>query len=215
MSLTKQEYLKALKSIRHPEIIGKKAEEPAAPAVQQMFHSLVMAVAYILITRIDICIYCVALQRVTAAPTNLHVRRLSALVRWAQSNLLVLKHNRMKCGRRLRTYTDAGFKGQEIEKEATLITGRAVRGAVCIRMSDQPNHGHLFDWHCGSIKQVTRSTFASEALAAIAATDHSIMLAYTLEEIQRGPRTPTQGLQRIMSPPGVSGVFKIEVLLMR
>ena len=172
-----------------------------------------MAVAYTLITRIDICIYCVALQRVTSAPTNLHVRRLNALVRWAQNNPLVLKYKRMQCGRRLRTYTDAGFKREEIEKEATLITGRAVRGAVYIRMSTHPNQGHLIDWQCGSIKQVTRSTFTSEALAAIAATDHSIMLAYMLEEIQRGPRTPTQGLQRTMSPSDVSGVFKIEVLL--
>ena len=220
------EYLQALKPIQHSDLTGKPADQTAAPQVQQMFHSLVMAVAYTLITRVDLCIYCVALQRVTAAPSNLHVRRLNALVRWAQRNPLAIKYCKMKCGMCLRTFTAAGFKREELTNGATVATGRAVRGAVYIRMASNspvagraiapavPSElfGHLIDWHCGSIKQVTRATFTSEALAAIAASDHSIMLAYTMEEILQGPRTPTQGIRRLENPIN-NGTYRIEVLL--
>ena len=92
--LDQTEYLKALMPIQHVDLTGKPADQPAAPYVQQFFHSLVMAVAYTLITRVDLCIYCVALQRVAAAPTNLHARRLNALVRWAQKNPLTIKYSK-------------------------------------------------------------------------------------------------------------------------
>ncbi|MGB1889791.1 MAG: hypothetical protein ACPHOK_09300, partial [Akkermansiaceae bacterium] len=35
----------------------------------------------------------------------------------------------------------------------------------------------LLDWHCGSLKVVTRSTFTSELQSAILATDQGIMVA--------------------------------------
>ena len=46
---------------------------------------------------------------------------------------------------------------------------------------------HLIDWHCGSIKQVTRSTFTSEGLACGAAVDQAVTVATTLHEIEVGP----------------------------
>ena len=56
---------------------------------------------------------------------------------------------------------------------------------------------HLIDWHCGSIKQVTRSTFTSEGLACVAAVDQAIALAATLHEIELGPVTISQTKQLV------------------
>ena len=54
---------------------------------------------------------------------------------------------------------------------------------------------HLIDWHCGSLKNVTRSTFTSELQAAIMSTDHGLALQLTLHEIRCGPTTPRQGME--------------------
>jgi hypothetical protein len=56
---------------------------------------------------------------------------------------------------------------------------------------------HLIDWHCGSIKQVTRSTLTSEGLACVAAVDQAITLATTLHEIEVGPVTIGQTKQLV------------------
>ena len=60
--------------------------------------------------------------------------------------------------------------------------------------SGQGRPCHILDWHCSSLKVVTRSTFASETQAAIAATDSALMLALTMHEIRAGPVTPRQGM---------------------
>jgi hypothetical protein len=60
-----------------------------------------------------------------------------------------------------------------------------------------PDQCHLLDWVAGSIKQVTRATFTSETLAAIASTDQAIVTAFTLHEIEHGPLSPSEGRQRI------------------
>lgn len=53
---------------------------------------------------------------------------------------------------------------------------------------------HLSDWHCGSIKAVTRSTFVSELQAAISATGSALMLGLTPHEIREGPMSPRKGM---------------------
>ena len=70
--LVQTEDMNTLKPIQHAELTSEPANALATTAVQQMLHWLVMAVAYTFITRIDLCIYCVALQRVTTLLKKLH-----------------------------------------------------------------------------------------------------------------------------------------------
>ena len=94
-------------------------------------------------------------------------------------------------------HSDAGFRKEEKDG---IDAGRSQRGANFIRLgagSETSTHGrpcHVLDWHCSSLKVVTRSTFASETQAAIAATDAALMLGLTLHEIQSGPVTPRVGM---------------------
>ena len=65
-----------------------------------------------------------------------------------------------------------------------------MRGAVYLRLgegSDDKRPCHLLDWQCGTLKTVTRSTFTSELMSAIAAADHCLALALTLHEVAKGP----------------------------
>eukprot|EP00974_Lingulodinium_polyedra_P089429 8671618-Lingulodinium_polyedra.AAC.1 len=47
------------------------------PRNTRLFISLFGALAYTLLTRIDLAVFIVALQRVAQAPLNLHVKRLN------------------------------------------------------------------------------------------------------------------------------------------
>ena len=162
-----------------------------------------MALAYALQTRIDLGVYVVALQRIAHEPCYMHLRRLNALVRWAQKHPLQLKYGAMKCSQLLEVHSDAGFRKET--KEDDIETGRSQRGANFIRVGKATNTGqggastqthacHVLDWHCSSLKVVTRSTFASETQAAIAATDAALMLGLTLHEVRSGPVSPRCGM---------------------
>ena len=103
----------------------------------------------------------------------------------------------MKCQQFPEVQTDAGFRKEEKDG---VDTGRSQRGATFMRIgagttaSGQGRPCHILDWHCSSLKVVTRSTFASETQAAIAATDSALMLALTMHQIRAGPVTPRQGM---------------------
>ena len=104
----------------------------------------------------------------------------------------------MVCGSHLLTHSDSGFS-KEQEK------GYGIRGANYIRCgksgtdgvqtggprqtaagASQPQVVHLLESLCRSHKHVTRSSFGSECLALVAATDSMIPLALTLHEVAKG-----------------------------
>eukprot|EP00974_Lingulodinium_polyedra_P006499 618157-Lingulodinium_polyedra.AAC.1 len=63
---------------------ASSSEAQASPQHKALFISLLGALAYTLLTRIDIAVFVVALQRVAQAPLNAHVKRLNVVLRWAQ-----------------------------------------------------------------------------------------------------------------------------------
>ena len=107
------QYVQALRPIVHKDLVGKKAEETVSEQVSKLFLSLLMALAYVLMTRVDLCIYVIALQRRTQASLVGGVRRLNAIVRWAQKHPLCLTHMPMKCASHLEVHSDSGFHKEE------------------------------------------------------------------------------------------------------
>ena len=197
------EYLRSLKPIVSSELTGRPGESNAPEAVAKMFLSLLMALAYTLQTRVDLCVYVNALQRHAQTPTCLHVRRLNAIVRWAQRHPLTLRYSNMRLSNRLIIHSDAGFRKEEKDGHDT---GRAVRGANYIRTgtsADGRPVAHLLHWECGTIKTVTRSTFTSELQAAISAADNGLLLALQLHEVSQGAVTAAEGL-RLREQGGMS-----------
>ena len=112
-SLDQISYINAFKPMQSDElysrkrVIGKSSQEtreeasdaqmleniekdstskPASASLAKLFLSLLVAMAYGLQTRPDLAIYINALQRYAQAPMIIHVKRLNAVVRWAQKH---------------------------------------------------------------------------------------------------------------------------------
>ena len=161
------EYINALKPITQPDFPGLKNNVLAPVHLAKLFLSLVMALTFALQTRADLCIYVISLQRHLQKTQGRHIQRLNAVVRWAQANPKALTYRTLVDTLVLETHSDAGFK-RELDADGH-AEGKAVPGANYIRRGVQLQFGkavknpcHLIDWACGTIKQVTRSTFTSK-----------------------------------------------------
>ena len=128
------------------------ASQPLAKA----FSSLLMATSYALLTRPDIAVFIVALQGHIDSPKIIHVKKLNAVVRWAQRHPRTIVYRRMRCSKVLETFSDASFK-RESEERNGVPTGKANRGAVFLRTGRPLNEArlsgertamvHLLDWY--------------------------------------------------------------------
>ena len=72
------DYIKQLRPISHPDLVGADPDATASKTVCDMFVSLRGALAYAALTQSWIIVYVVSLQRIQK-PTHLQVRRLSAI----------------------------------------------------------------------------------------------------------------------------------------
>ena len=71
----------ALKPIVHANLIGSASATKLGTTVHALFLSLLGAIAYALLTRMDIAVYVAALQRAAHEATVLRLKRLNAVVR--------------------------------------------------------------------------------------------------------------------------------------
>ena len=95
--------------------------------------SLLGAVAYALMTRIDVAVFVCAMQRVTHKPKVIHVKRFNAVLRWMQANPKRLAFRPATGPSHLRCVGDAAFKKEE--------AGHSLRGALFLRSFSDINHG--------------------------------------------------------------------------
>ena len=81
-----QEYIQGIKLCVHDSISKGKQEEKACPDLHHQYWSVLGAIAYSVLTRPDVAVFVSALQRWSHEPNIIHVKRLNAVVRWAQRN---------------------------------------------------------------------------------------------------------------------------------
>ena len=131
-SMDQEEYIAALKPIENASMTGRPNTQLADSENASLFLSLLMALAFTALSRPDLCVYIVALQRNAQKPTYLHIRRLNAITRWAQRNPLRLTYIAMRCAKKLVCDSDAGFRRETDEDGHT--DGRSTRGANYLRV---------------------------------------------------------------------------------
>ena len=182
VEMNQDDYISAMKPIRHPELTGRSSDAPCTPAVHGMYQSLLGALAYSLLSQSWAAVFVVALQRKAAAPLNLHARRLNILLGAIQKLRCKLMFPAMQCARKLVVYSDASFDKESEQK------GYGMRGAAYLRMGNSAAgvRCHLLEAQSQSLKHVTRSTFAAETLAAVGAVDGAVPLLTSLEEVAKG-----------------------------
>eukprot|EP00435_Cladocopium_sp_Y103_P018529 s3796_g4.t1 len=121
-------FISAIKEMLVPEAY-MKIDQPLPEPQQRQFLSLLMTVAYALLTRIDVAVYVTALQRECQKPKPIHVKRLNTLLRWMQSNPRGLRYRPMNAyPDALVQFSDSGFKARSED-------GLSVRGLVSLRMA--------------------------------------------------------------------------------
>ena len=187
VSMDQTEYIKGVKTISHPDISSKGAEELCCTELHHMFWSILGAIAFATLTRVDILVFVSALQRFSHAPKIIHVKRLNAVVRWAQRNPKRLLYRRFKSlVSHLRQYGDAAFKKED-------DSGHSMRGALYIRCNGNQwsefqvtTVGHLIHFSGNRQRRVVRATFSAELMNACDTQDTCFLIAQAMHEMVTG-----------------------------
>ncbi len=203
--LDQDEYIKGIKLCVSSEITGAKPESKCGTELHAQYWSVLGAIAHAVLTRPDIAVFISALQRWSHAPNVIHVKRLNAVVRWAQRNPKGITFKQLDSLNRpagssvpthLREISDAAFKKEE-------ESGHSMRGACYMRcagksLSDMTSSrpGHLLDYVACAQRQVTRATFTSELLGGCETIDKGFKILQGLDEMQTGRSSAAQASER-------------------
>jgi len=200
-----------LKIIPTSAYSGNSSNSKSNPVLHQLYQSLLGAVAYAGLTRVDAIVFIVALQRHSHASDVIHVKRLNVLVKWLQKNPKKITYKRFYSKvQHIKIIADSSFKKEEDK-------GHSLRGLLVLLCdgSEYTKGGvcHVLDFATKALRLVTRSTFSSELLGACDSFDHALMIMFILNEIVRG--VPTKLDQKTLREHGgfaVPAILYIDAL---
>ena len=197
VQMNQAKFLASCKTITHPQALDGKADTPLPEPARRVFLSLLMTVAYGLLTRPDVAVFVVALQRESHRAQVIHVRRLNTLLKWIQNNPRHLTYPRMRYPDTLLQISDSSYRAKAED-------GLSVRGLVSLRVSAsaleeglRDTACHLIDFASKAQRHVTRSTFSSELFAATDAADTGLLYSVILHELRHGVVTADTARQMI------------------
>ncbi|CAE7741630.1 unnamed protein product [Symbiodinium microadriaticum] len=179
-------FLSACKPIVQTSVMSGSPEELLPEDARRQFLSLLMTIAYGLLTRPDVAVFITALQRESHQAKTIHAKRLNVLLKWLQANPRKITFPAM-------TRPDALLQISDSSYRAKAEDGLSVRGLVSIRVllkgieeghRDMPCH--LLDFASKAQRHVTRSTFSSELFAATDATDIGLLHTIAIHELEHG-----------------------------
>ena len=186
VSLDQVKFLSACKPISQPAALAGGAEAILPEDARRHFLSLLMTVAYALLTRPDVAVFISALQRESHKAQVIHVRRLNKVLQWLQANPRKITYPVMKYPTALLQVSDSSYKARAED-------GLSVRGLVSLRVDladvqagKKQTPCHLLDFASKQQRHVTRSTFSSELFAATDATDIGLLQVLAMHELQKG-----------------------------
>ena len=190
IELDQIKFLSACKPIAQPEATSGPSDALLPETARRHFLSLLMTVAYALLTRPDIAVFVTALQRESHQARVIHVRRLNTVLKWAQANPRKLVYPKIDYPDLLLQISDSSYKAKAED-------GLSVRGLVSVRVSSRAvlegqrmTPCHILDFVSKAQRHVTRSTFSSELFAATDATDSGILHTIALHELKHGVLSP-------------------------
>ena len=116
-SMDQNQFVKGVKEIEGPLFTGKPDQDLCEPKAAKAFLSVIMSLAYALLTRSDISVYLIAMQKFLQKPQYLHVRKLNGVLRWAQKKPKALTYKHMTCAKKLEAHSDTGSEKRKMKKE--------------------------------------------------------------------------------------------------
>eukprot|EP00439_Symbiodinium_sp_Y106_P057262 s2270_g8.t1 len=189
ISLDQIKFLSACKPIAQQAAFAGGPTATLPEDARRHFLSLLMTIAYALLTRPDVAVFVSALQRESHKAQVIHVRRLNQLLDWLQKNPRKITYPSM-------AYPDALLQVSDSSYKARAEDGLSVRGLVSLRVSlscvtdgKKQVPCHLLDFASKQQRHVTRSTFSSELFAATDATDCGLLHTLAIHELSSGVLT--------------------------
>ena len=187
ISLDQMKFLAACRPIVRPTAVAGAPTTPLKEDDRRQFLSLVMTVAYGLLTRPDAAVFITALQRESHQAQVVHVRRLNAVLKWLQENPSSMTYPKFD------SYPDMLLQISDSSYRAKAEDGLSVRGLVSVRVCERDLSSgakvavcHLVDFVSKAQRHVTRSTFSSELFAATDATDIGLLHTLAVHELVHG-----------------------------
>ena len=199
ITMDQHQYAQALKPIVHADL-RRASTDPLSSECHSLYLSLLGALAYLSLTRVDIVVFIAALQRFNHSPLVIHAKRLNAVVRWTQRNQVGLIYAPIRReGGCILGISDAAFKKED--EDAT-----AMRGCLVVRTDGNAlstrgdaarpticgGNVHILEYASKKQRHVTRSTFAAELFGACDTADLILVVNLAIHEIETGPVTTSE-----------------------
>lgn len=176
--------VKQLKLMEAAVLNAMKSDELLPLALVEQFQSLLGALSWLTQTRLDICVYVVALQRAAKSPSAEHAIRLNRVAKWVKRKDSCLVFCVLLNPIRIVAISDSAFRKED-------AVGLAIRGAI-IALVDAlfgadalGGAVHVLEFYSRKQRRVTRSTFSAELNALSDAIDIGRLIALTFSELLR------------------------------
>ena len=162
-----------------------------------LFMSLLGGLAWLVLTRLDICIYVQCMQRHAQNPRVEDVRKLNRLLRWVQkrpAGIVYFKRKGQELLWRLQAVSDSAFRSLEDNTTGLALRGFVIMLTVC--HGDHPGGDCIIlDYGTKKHKRVNRSTYAAELNAVVDTVDVATIVQFVLEEIFNPGNTAPEVMQ--------------------
>lgn len=184
ITLHQRPYVKQLKLMDAATLNSMKSDELLPTALIEQFQSLLGALSWLTQTRLDICVYVVALQRAAKSPRAEHGLRLNRVAKWARRKDSALVFCILANPVRIVAISDSAFRKED-------VLGLAIRGAIIALVdslfgADELGGAvHVLEFYSRKQRRVTRSTFSAELNALSDAIDIGRLIALTFSELLR------------------------------
>eukprot|EP00959_Pyramimonas_sp_CCMP1952_P016586 351721-Pyramimonas_sp.AAC.1 len=164
VTMDQDEYIKQLRPISQPDLVGANPEHKASNIVTDVFVSLLGALAYAIPTQFWIMMYVVSLQGIQE-PTNIRVRRLNAITRKFLESQKKIIFQAMTPDGRVGLHSDTGYSKLTGEEDDE-TKGYGLRGCSLLRRGNTTSRKTVVHCICKPHRLQVRSSYAAEALAA-------------------------------------------------
>lgn len=181
--VTQEHYAKELRTIPEADL-RINPQEVVSPEVGKLYMSLLGGVAWLVQTRLDICVFVAALQRRLQNPRGQDVIALNRIVKYVQKKPLKLCYKKLDSPWRLIAISDSSYQAQDDDGLA-MRSGLILLTNKCgFQVGD--NQVQLLEYVSRKQTRVCRSTYSAELFSALDLIGMALNISLGLTEVLSG-----------------------------
>eukprot|EP00973_Karenia_brevis_P077827 10815381-Karenia_brevis.AAC.1 len=169
-------------------------DESVSEKQKVAYWSLVGGIAWTLVTRADVAVYCGYLQRNSKDPKIKHIKQCNRLLRHMKRTSCKILYKEVPEPHVLYNITDSAYRAQDVDC-------LALRAVIIALGTDDGKLGgdvSVLEFYSRKLRVVARSTYAAELRSLCDSMPVALYIATFLHEIQNGPQT-AEALSEVMN----------------